>query len=370
MCNNLWLFSTLGAEVTYVGNHIPFTFEHFGTRGVKVHLTQMVQSAAIGSGAAIASQDVLSVPSMAECLANEVLEHSSSPRKTIIWGHYLIPYGLAVISALNLLAPTSVETEVWLTPTGSDIWEIGPQLAQTTQMLLSHSKVSRIITYTKQFAEEIVALFPRTPQIQCILPALDIRRFAPPAGRDSAALRVAFGISDKSFVITSHSNMRPVKCPENVIAIAHEVAEVSDRPVVLMLIGPRIVTCKTHSRNLTIVQTGVVQDVIPYLHLSDAELNCSKHDSFNLSLAESLACGVPCVSTNVVGIAQEIRACEGGYLFNSEETPNRDHSAVRFLLELARSDAAGRAMGLRGSAHIREVLSPSAVSKQFLPLLV
>jgi len=369
MCNALWLFAALGAETVYVGHHVPFAFEHFGARGVKICVAPPVRSAAIGQGAAVASHDVLSVPVIGECIAREIMNRSTPGKKIVIWGHYLLPYGAAAASVPKLLPQSVVRPQLWLTPTGSDIWEIGPQLARTTEMLLSGPEVSRLITYTHQFADEIRAQFPTVQEIECILPCLDLHRFSPPTEWDPVPRRLALGISPDSFVITSHSNMRPVKRPEDVIAIADTCAKLCERPVTLVMIGPRTETQRGRCANLTVVETGVLPDVVPYLHISDAELNCSTHDSFNLSLAEAMACGVPCVSTDVVGISKEIGASGGGHLFSPTEPLGEDHSAVNFLLGLARSNKKRRDIGCKGSLHIREILSPEAIGKHYRSLL-
>jgi glycosyltransferase involved in cell wall biosynthesis len=50
-----------------------------------------------------------------------------------------------------------------------------------------------------------------------------------------------------------------------------------------------------------------VRDTALYHKVADVAVNTSMHDSFNVSLAESLACGVPVVSSETSGVMELVR---------------------------------------------------------------
>jgi glycosyltransferase involved in cell wall biosynthesis len=118
---------------------------------------------------------------------------------------------------------------------------------------------------------------------------------------------------------------------------------------------------------------GVVDDVETYLIPSDLEINCSSDDSFNLSLAEAMACAVPCVSTDIVGVGKEILAAKAGVLFPYLLPREREglyyEDAVKAILEIAQNPKLGQAMGDAGAAHAAKVFSQNYLREQYLALL-
>jgi glycosyltransferase involved in cell wall biosynthesis len=128
--------------------------------------------------------------------------------------------------------------------------------------------------------------------------------------------------------------MKKIKCPEIVLDICFKVSQLISRNCILIMVGPipqneiRLFNLnltklndgsyfkyKTQWKNLTILWTGVEFSVEYLLQISDVELNASLHDSFNVSLMEAMACGVPVVTSNVVGIKEHILTSNAGYCF-------------------------------------------------------
>jgi glycosyltransferase involved in cell wall biosynthesis len=330
----------------------------------------------MGTGRAIAGPASLVTDALTEGIVSAALEETRQGSRVILWGNYLWIYGRAVLAASSLLrAEHGITLDTWITPTGSDIWEIGPQLPQVTSRLLNSRLISSIVVYSRKFAGEIAERFHLRRPYTVIPPALDNARFHP-VGRDiKDACRARLGIPVRNFVISSHSNMRPVKAPEDVLATAEAVALLSDRQVTLLMIGPRPSLRTPSARNkCQVIWTGVQRHVEEYLWASDVELNCSLHDSFNLSLLEAMGCGLPCTTTDVVGIADEIIECEGGYVYalntyKSGCSPRVDDGAVRYLLGLVNNASIACATGLRAAKFMKSVFSPNAIAKSYENLL-
>jgi glycosyltransferase involved in cell wall biosynthesis len=246
-------------------------------------------------------------------------------------------------------------------------------LVRLTGALLRDPNVDCILTYTGRFANEIQASFGKGVElpIRSLYPIVDLARFHPLDKEGRTRARAELGISDETFVITSHSNMRPVKAPEDVLNIAHAVSEAVAREVLLLLIGPSLaMEALPPSSKLRIRQMGVLDRVEGILQISDLELNCSYHDSFNLSLGEAMACGVPCATTDVVGIADELRGSGGGVLFAlepPEEVPRgrRYEAVVSDIAYLANNEPLRRKLAT--AAHERA--SATFSRRRVLPAL-
>lgn len=313
-------------------------------------------------------------------LAEKAVEvaQTTPDEPVIFWGSYLFPFAPASVRAATILQQRGHDVQVWLTPAGSDIWELGPNLPYITHNLLQHPLVSQVITYSQPFVEEIKDRYNITRHMHAIRPVVDTSRFYLPTPQQRATYRQRMGLPAGAFVITSHNNMRPVKRPRDTIRIAEAVAASTDRPVVLAMIGPireeLVAFGEKHARHVDLRWEGVTLHVEHYLYAADAEINCSWHDSFNLSLTESMACGVPVVTTDIVGVAPDITAANAGFLFPSADSTEDGAldiaPAIDFLLSLTQDEARRQAMGASGAAYVAKVFASNQILAQYKPMLV
>jgi glycosyltransferase involved in cell wall biosynthesis len=168
--------------------------------------------------------------------------------------------------------------------------------------------------------------------------------------------------------------MRPVKAPHDIVAACRRFAWIlSDKTVALQLAGPRI-DIGSACTPLIINQLGVMREIERLLAASDVEINLSRHDSFNLSLAEAMASAVPIITTDVVGIAEHITAAKAGLLIDnnrlqSTTTLDRFDQLLRSLSMLEARPSTRRQMGLNGYAYATAHLSLSAFRDRVLHLL-
>jgi L-malate glycosyltransferase len=206
---------------------------------------------------------------------------------------------------------------------------------------------------------------------------IDTQRFVPVSEQIRSDTRMQLGISEKTFVITCHCNMRAVKRPEDILYIAERVAKHSKRPILLYMIGPQrkhlLALAQDRVQSAEVKWLGIARDVERYLSVSDVEINCSWHDSFNMSLAEAMACAVPCVSTDVVGVGKEILAAKAGFLFPyvpyDIDGDNRYVEAIDTILHLAEDEEERQAMGKGGAEHARQIFAPELITEQYLAFL-
>jgi len=301
----------------------------------------------------------------------------------------LFPYGEIMLQA-KLQSTKSHQRPLILHPTGSDIWCIGYQMLKRVKWLMEHPQVDAIVTYSEQFANEIKQYFGVSKEISICPPVPDTNIFYPISQEERLRRRTQLGYSEDFFIISHHSNMRRVKCPSLIIEIVRRFAKKSSRPVILLMCGPlqlnilkemnialfepdKFPPFKTsHLSNLTIVWTGYTNTVENFIQIADVELNCSLHDSFNISLSEAMACGVPVISSDIVGIAPHILKAECGYLFRCkklnyeqlnlamfEEKVNYFDldSAVELLAYLEQNPSNAKKMGEAGHNYARETFT-------------
>jgi glycosyltransferase involved in cell wall biosynthesis len=343
MCRWLLGLTSIGAKVDMVSPRKPFALGGNQCSDVRWVVPNAVHTGAVGQHGAVGPIETLRIAAISEGICALARQATPSEQALVIWGTYLFPYGLAAYLAAQALRHDGINCQLWVTPAGSDIWELGPQFISLARLLLG-KPVDKIITYSRIFVDEICASIGINRHFDVVLPPVDSSRFKPGPPDYRHAVRQSLGFVPEAFVISHHSNMRRIKRPEDVLAVAALVAKhLSPCPVHLLMIGPEPPKLqRLPTGPLNVVWTGVKRDVERYLMASDVELNLSAHDSFNLSLAEAMACGVPVVSTSVVGIAPHIQESGGGFIIPLVDTKQRPvqhggyRDAVSAIVTLAR----------------------------------
>jgi glycosyltransferase involved in cell wall biosynthesis len=259
-----------------------------------------------------------------------------------------------------------------VSPAGSDIWQISPKLPMVAEHMLYAPEVDARLTYTEQFVNEISRMFNSDAPIRALYPILDVERFHTVSVEEMQERRRLAGIDGDAFVMCCHCNMRSVKRPDVVFRIARGVAErIQPRRAVLFMVGPRrqdviVEPSSDGGSGLESRWTGIASHVEEYLWMSNVAINWSAHDSFNGSIMEAMGCGLPIVSTKVVGIAPEVTSAGSGRLFHDAEIDG----AVEYISSLAGDAKNCRELGLRGSEHAHRVFSASALLPDYKRVLL
>jgi glycosyltransferase involved in cell wall biosynthesis len=84
--------------------------------------------------------------------------------------------------------------------------------------------------------------------------------------------------------------------------------------------------------NNKVIFTGLREDVPELLKITDISVLSSKREGFPMIILESMACGVPCITTNVGGISEVIKDGITGYLVE-KESPKSLSDAILSIIE-------------------------------------
>ncbi len=165
---------------------------------------------------------------------------------------------------------------------------------------------------------------------------VDLEAFAA-APSQSTVTRTLLGLSPDDYVIGIVAGLRPEKNHEELIeALAILRARGAVAKVLIVGEGRRRAAIEARTKALGleehVVFAGEQPDVRPYLRLCDVSVLCSTTETFSLAALETLALGVPMVSSDVGGMAEIIRPGVNGLLY-----PSGDPEALaERLLRLSR----------------------------------
>ncbi|MEW8971638.1 MAG: N-acetyl-alpha-D-glucosaminyl L-malate synthase BshA, partial [Mesobacillus sp.] len=146
----------------------------------------------------------------------------------------------------------------------------------------------------------------------------------------SLDLKKEYGILPEEKVVIHVSNFRPVKRVPDVIKAFAGIAGKMPAKLLLVGDGPEMKTVCSLASELGIrdrvLLLGKQERVEELYSISDLMLLLSEKESFGLVALEAMACGVPCIGTNVGGIPEVIVDGETGFvceLGNIEEITSK-----------------------------------------------
>lgn len=185
---------------------------------------------------------------------------------------------------------------------------------------------------------------------------VDSRYFRPPSPEERRRARKALGVPDGAFCVASfqkdgvgwNGGFEPKleKGPDVLLEVVERLAEAHD--VYMLLSGPSrgYVKAGLEARGIPYYHTFVKEhtDLLPLYHAADLYLITSREEGGPLALLESLACGLPVVSTKVGMAPDVIQHGSNGYLAEVDDVEQITH----FALDIAESEDRARKFGANG----------------------
>lgn len=229
--------------------------------------------------------------------------------------------------------------------------EDGPEMARHIDYVLSHlDRLDRIVTASSRIEARLLSWGVPRDKLALVPLGIDLDRFRPPTPDERLQARSAFGVPPNRLVIGSFQKdgegwdegLRPkyIKGPDILVESLARLA--GDFPIFVLLTGP--------ARGY--VKQGLEKAGIPYahhvlakadqvadaFHAIDLYLVTAREEGGPKAVLESLAAGVPLVSTRV-GMAEDVlRPGENGFLVDAPDADAIAGAAGRLLSdpELAR----------------------------------
>ncbi|WP_396218962.1 glycosyltransferase [Gemmatimonas sp.] len=270
--------------------------------------------------------------------------------------------------AASLLSITSRERwpVVWNVRHALDAWQAEPRRLRWLVRLLAHaSHHPRAVIYNASRSARQHEARGYTSSRTVVIPnGVDTERFTPDGG-SRAATRLALGVPVDAVVVGMAARVDPLKDHDTFLRVAAHLAE-RNATIRFLLVGtgteagtamePTALDAAIAQREREVpalagrlVRCGERRDMPAIYNACDIVMLTSRSEGSPNAVAEAMACGVPCVVTDV-GDAAHLVGSTG------EVAPVGDvvalaEAALRLVHDTSRRDAYGRAATARIRAH-------------------
>jgi glycosyltransferase involved in cell wall biosynthesis len=200
-------------------------------------------------------------------------------------------------------------------------------------------------------------------KVQTLYNGLEIERVSQAASR--AAMRRHMEIPEQVPVITSVGNIRKVKGIDVLLEAAGHVCRQYPEAVFLV-VGRKSEAQHCRELESRIASLGLTanfkllgsrEDVFSILQMSDIFCLPSRSEGLPNALIEAMACGLPCVATNVGGSPEVLAHGESGLLVPSEAPEQLAQALTRLLSE----PGLARDLGVRAEKVVRRRFTSEAM---------
>lgn len=246
-------------------------------------------------------------------LASKMAEIAKREKLDLLHVHYAIPHAISAYLAKQMVGGDHLK--IITTLHGTDITVLGhdPSLQDLIRFGIEQSDT--VTAVSKNLVEETYRLVETDKQIETVYNFVDERIYYK---HETEHLKMQYGIQDDEKVIIHISNFRHVKRVPDVIDAFDIIQKQVKSKLLLVGDGPEItVVCrmvKEKGLENHVLFLGKQENIEEILSFSDLKLLLSEKESFGLVLLEAMACGVPCIGTNIGGIPEVIEDGKSGFL--------------------------------------------------------
>ncbi|MBU8678075.1 N-acetyl-alpha-D-glucosaminyl L-malate synthase BshA [Bacillus subtilis] len=288
-----------GHEIHFITSSIPFRLNTYHPN-IHFHEVEVNQYA------------VFKYPPYDLTLASKIAEVAERENLDIIHAHYALPHAVCAYLAKQMLKRN---IGIVTTLHGTDITVLGydPSLKDLIRFAIESS--DRVTAVSSALAAETYDLIKPEKKIETIYNFIDERVYLK---KNTAVIKEKHGILPDEKVVIHVSNFRKVKRVQDVIRVFRNIAGKTKAKLLLVGDGPEKSTAceliRKYGLEDQVLMLGNQDRVEELYSISDLKLLLSEKESFGLVLLEAMACGVPCIGTNIGGIPEVIKNNVSGFL--------------------------------------------------------
>ncbi|KXZ21611.1 N-acetyl-alpha-D-glucosaminyl L-malate synthase BshA [Bacillus nakamurai] len=310
------LLAEKGHQVHFITSSIPFRLNTYHPN-IHFHEVEVNQYA------------VFKYPPYDLTLASKIAEVAARENLDIIHAHYALPHAVCAYLAKQMLKR---DIGIVTTLHGTDITVLGydPSLKDLIRFAIEAS--DRVTAVSTALAGETYDLIKPEKKIETIYNFIDERVYLK---KNTESIKQKHGILPDEKVIIHVSNFRKVKRVKDVIRVFRNIAAKTKAKLLLVGDGPEKCVAwqlvEKYGLQDQVLLLGNQDRVEELYSISDLKLLLSEKESFGLVLLEAMACGVPCIGTNIGGIPEVIKDQVSGFLVNVGDIQAASEKALAIL---------------------------------------
>lgn len=305
-----------GHEIHFISSSLPFRLNRM-YHNVYYHQVEVNQ------------YSVFQYPPYDIALASKMAEVINREELDLLHVHYAIPHAVCAILAKQM---SGRDVKIVTTLHGTDITVLGYDPSLTDAIRFGIEKSDIVTAVSKSLISQTYDLINPDKTIETVYNFIDERVYK---RSNSSHLKDEYGILPEEKVIIHVSNFRPVKRVQDVVRTFEKITKGISAKLLLVGDGPEMtVVCKLVKKlNIEdkVLFLGKQDSVEELYSISDLMLLLSEKESFGLVALEAMACGVPCIGTNVGGIPEVIDHGLSGYICELEDIEDMSEKAIDLL---------------------------------------
>ncbi len=323
-----------GHEIHFITSSVPFRLN-------KIYPTVFFHEVEVNNYSVFqySPYDIALASKMADVIKDEELD--------VLHVHYAIPHAVCAVLAREM---SGRDIGIVTTLHGTDISVLGQDSTLSQAIKYGIDKSDIVTTVSHALKEQTYELIDTVKPIETIYNFVDEREYFP---RNSGNLKEQFGIQEDEKVLIHVSNFRKIKNLPHIIDAFMKIRTNVKAKLLLVGDGPekhRVMDQVKESPYMKdVLFLGKQENLAELYAISDLKLLLSQQESFGLVLLEAMACGVPCIGTNVGGIPEVIEHGVDGFIVELGDTEAVAEYAVQLLQDeeklLRFREAAIRAVG-------------------------
>ncbi|ATL39963.1 N-acetyl-alpha-D-glucosaminyl L-malate synthase BshA [Bacillus velezensis] len=310
------LLAEKGHQVHFITSSIPFRLNTYHPN-IHFHEVEVNQYA------------VFKYPPYDLALASKIAEVAARENLDIIHAHYALPHAVCAYLAKQMLKR---DIGIVTTLHGTDITVLGydPSLKDLIRFAIEAS--DRVTAVSTALAGETYDLIKPDKKIETIYNFIDERVYLK---KNTESIKEKHGILPDEKVVIHVSNFRKVKRVKDVIRVFRNIAAKTKAKLLLVGDGPEKCVAwqlvEKYGLQDQVLLLGNQDRVEELYSISDLKLLLSEKESFGLVLLEAMACGVPCIGTNIGGIPEVIKDQVSGFLVEVGDIQAASEKALAVL---------------------------------------
>jgi L-malate glycosyltransferase len=340
------LLAERGHEIHFISSSIPFRLKkvYCNIYYHEVHVNQY---------------SVFQYPPYDLALASKMAEVAKREKLDLLHVHYAIPHAVCAYLAKQMVGD---QLKIVTTLHGTDITVLGYDHSLSDMIRFGIEQSDIVTAVSHSLVKQTYELLQPNKDILTVYNFIDDRVYYK---KDSAHLRSEYGIKPEEKVIIHVSNFRKVKRVPDVIKAFDIIRK--EMPAKLLLVGDgpemTIVSQLVEDLNLTdyVLFLGKQENLEELYSISDLKLLLSEKESFGLVLLEAMACGVPCIGTNIGGIPEVISDGETGFIC---EVGNVEEIAER-AIQILSDEQLHKTMAVNSIHRVKTKFNAHAIVQEY-----